>query len=352
MSSNIRTFPTEGFETLPLNEKIQEETVDGYNAGDFYPVRLGEIFISRYQVLAKLGFGTSSTVWLCRDLRTNTYVTVKVCVCGEDASTEVTISRHIQSIDTDHPGKQCIRLILDEFRINGPQGSHQCLVFAPLGLTYTQFRNLFPGHGLNEDLLQQTLLMILLGLDLLHQAGVVHTDISPNNILLGAQDDTAFVKVEEAEKKNPSARKVLSDRVIHLSYTMPLTKGVPVITDFGCARLGEPGQKHSGDVMPGVYRAPEIILGLEWDSKIDIWAVGVMIWDLFEGGRLFRAVKDGHLNDEQHLAEMVSLMGPPPKQFLERSEKSRQFWDADGNWIAATPIPDQTLETREKKLSG
>ena len=51
---------------------------------------------------------------------------------------------------------------------------------------------------------------------------------------------------------------------------------------------------------------------------------------MFEGGRLFRAVKDGHLDDEQHLAEMVSLMGPPPKEFLERSDKCRQYWDAEG----------------------
>lgn len=41
-------------------------------------------------------------------------------------------------------------------------------------------------------------------------------------------------------------------------------------------------------------------------------------------------MKDGHLNDELHLAEMVSLMGPPPKQFLERSEKCRQYWDGEG----------------------
>jgi hypothetical protein len=54
------------------------------------------------------------------------------------------------------------------------------------------------------------------------------------------------------------------------------------------------------------------------------------IWDLFEGGRLFRAVKDGHLNDEQHLAEMVSLMGQPPREFLDRSAKCRQFWDSEG----------------------
>ena len=78
----------------------------------------------------------------------------------------------------------------------------------------------------------------------------------------------------------------------------------------------------------------------------------MQIWDLFEGGRLFRAVKDGHLNDELHLAEMVSLLGPPPKQFIERSEKCRQYWDAEGNWIAATPIPDQTLESRERRLEG
>lgn len=156
--------------------------------------------------------------------------------------------------------------------------------------------------------------------------------------------------IEQEEIQNPSPRKVLADRVIHLSYTMPITHGAPVITDFGAARLGDPGQKHHGDVMPGVYRAPEVILGMEWDSKIDIWSVGVMvskafseflaqslinlsgiqIWDMFEGGRLFRAVRDGHLNDEQHLVEMVSLMGQPSKTFLERSVHGHKFWDGEG----------------------
>ncbi|RMZ85271.1 hypothetical protein DV738_g375, partial [Chaetothyriales sp. CBS 135597] len=182
-------------------------------------------------------------------------------------------------------------------------------------------------------------------------------DLSPNNILLSAADDdddaSVFSKVELAERQNPSPRKVLPDdgRIIHRSYTMPITYGAPIIADFGSARLGEPGgrrQKHSGDVMPGPYRAPEIVLGMPWDSKIDIWA----IWDLFEGGRLFRAVNHdtGQLDDEHHLAEMVSLMGPPPKEFLRRSgDKYRQYWDSEGNWIAATPIPEQTLEMRETR---
>lgn len=101
-------------------------------------------------------------------------------------------------------------------------------------------------------------------------------DISPNNIHLGA-NDAAIAKVERAELDNPSPRKVLTDRTIYLSYRMPITSDPLVISDFGAAVLGQPGQKHTGDVMPGVYRAPEIILGLEWDSKIDIWSVGVMV---------------------------------------------------------------------------
>ncbi|CCF39117.1 protein kinase [Colletotrichum higginsianum] len=352
MSTQIHTFPNDGFERLPVHIQVEEETVPDYKPERFYPVRIGEVFCSRYQVVAKLGFGTTSTVWLCRDVRENTFHSLKVCITGEDSSNEAAVSQRIQSIDAEHPGKERLRVALDTFQVAGPHGSHRCMVFAPLGLTYTTFRNLFPNNALNKDILQQSLLMVLLGLDFLHQVGIVHTDLSPNNVLLGVEDVSVFSKIELAELQSPSPRKVLDDRVIHLSYTMPITPGAPVITDFGAARLGDPGQKHSGDVMPGVYRAPEVVLGMEWDSKIDIWSVGVMIWDLYEGGRLFRAVRDGHLHDEQHLAEMVSLMGQPPKKFLERSTKSRQFWDQEGNWIGSTPIPDQTLEGRERQLKG
>ena len=54
---------------LPADERIEEEKIIGYKAERFYPVHLGEVFKSRYQVVAKLGFGGSSTVWLCRDLK-------------------------------------------------------------------------------------------------------------------------------------------------------------------------------------------------------------------------------------------------------------------------------------------
>lgn len=58
---------------------------------------------------------------------------------------------------------------------------------------------------------------------------------------------------------------------------MPTTYEAPVITDFGNAFLGPPGEKFRGDVMPGIYRAPEVVVGAEWDSKVDIWSLGVMV---------------------------------------------------------------------------
>lgn len=51
-----------------MEETVEEEGSPHYKAEKFYPVRLGEVFESRYKVVAKLGFGTASTIWLCRDL--------------------------------------------------------------------------------------------------------------------------------------------------------------------------------------------------------------------------------------------------------------------------------------------
>lgn len=55
--------------TIDAAQKIEEETIPEYVASRYYPVRLGEVLRDRYQIVGKLGYGMSSTVWLARDLR-------------------------------------------------------------------------------------------------------------------------------------------------------------------------------------------------------------------------------------------------------------------------------------------
>lgn len=45
---------------------FEEEREVGFEK--FYPVTLGEIINEKYKVVAKLGFGSASTIWCCRNL--------------------------------------------------------------------------------------------------------------------------------------------------------------------------------------------------------------------------------------------------------------------------------------------
>ena len=65
----VREFPSSGFEVIDPSQKVEEERLPFYSHDDYYPMRIGEVIKDRYQVVAKLGYGTSSTVWLCHDLR-------------------------------------------------------------------------------------------------------------------------------------------------------------------------------------------------------------------------------------------------------------------------------------------
>lgn len=63
-------FPVTGFEVVPESETLEEEHFEeALNAGQYYPVKIGDIYARRYQILGKLGFGTTSTVWLARHLQ-------------------------------------------------------------------------------------------------------------------------------------------------------------------------------------------------------------------------------------------------------------------------------------------
>lgn len=103
-------------------------------------------------------------------------------------------------------------------------------------------------------------------------------DIQPNNILLGIKDTSILSRFEEAEVEGPVPRKSLSDRTIYVSRPLPISFGTPVLCDLGEGRLGVDNQ--TGDIMPDIYRAPEVILNMNWDNKVDIWNVGMVVSDL------------------------------------------------------------------------
>lgn len=95
--------------------------------------------------------------------------------------------------------------------------------------------------------------------------------------MFGIEDFSILADFEQEEKSDPSPCKVNADRVIYSSRRLKRTTqyGRPVLCDFGQARLG--AQEYYGDIQPYIYRAPEVLLRMPWDHKVDIWNVGVLV---------------------------------------------------------------------------
>jgi serine/threonine-protein kinase SRPK3 len=100
-------------------------------------------------------------------------------------------------------------------------------------------------------------------------------DFQPNNVLMGINDSSVLDRFAEMAITNPAPRKELLDRIIYVSQSMPLTKGLPSLTDFSEARFGN--SMHTGLIMPNVYRAPEVILGMQWSYPVDIWSFAMTV---------------------------------------------------------------------------
>ena len=56
------------FDVISSTKPIEEETNPRYNAHAFYPAKYGEVLNGRYEIVAKLGYGVTATVWLAKDL--------------------------------------------------------------------------------------------------------------------------------------------------------------------------------------------------------------------------------------------------------------------------------------------
>ena len=113
------------------------------------------------------------------------------------------------------------------------------------------------------------------GIDHAHNMGILHRDIKPANIMVS-------------------------------------TQGVVKVTDFGIARvLGEAGMTRQGAVVGTIeYMSPERIQGKEVDQRSDIYALGVVLYEMLTGRGLFSTTSEYELMRAQ-----VEQPPPPPREF-------------------------------------
>jgi serine/threonine protein kinase len=118
------------------------------------------------------------------------------------------------------------------------------------------------------------------GLRYLRSRQIVHRDLKPHNLLLSKDQRT--VK----------------------------------IADFGFARiLGSDALEATVCGSP-LYMAPEILCGTQYNSKADLWSVGVILYEMLCGARPFQEVKD--------IVDLRRRVDKDPIQFPTRVQISRE----------------------------
>ncbi|KAI0112235.1 kinase domain protein [Nemania sp. FL0031] len=357
-----RVFPTSRAPWLiDQTIKIEEETIPGYVATQYYPVQIGEVLADRYQVVGKLGFGQHSTAWLARDLNQHGHVALKVCLHSEalrrHPSNEIAMYERMAQRAPRHLGRIAVRTLLDSFKITGPDGEHLCLVHPPLGESVAAAVGRSNPQMLTPFGIRYVLVRLLLALAYLHkECQIIHTDIRADHIMFSIGDPSILTDFEEEEIRKPSPRKKADGRTIYGTRLIRDNSGElgpPVLCDFGSAVFGD--EDNYKCVQPHGYRSPEVILGASWDYKIDIWNVGCMIWDIFQQRYLFEGIDPEHREYRRraHLAEIIALLGLPPKDLLARGSLTSQFFSLEGQFIGGIDLPAPTsLEAVAIYLTG
>ncbi|KAG6290732.1 hypothetical protein E4U46_001627 [Claviceps purpurea] len=354
-------FPSSGFYVMPADEKFEEETIPGYKSSDYYPVRIGEVFRDRYQAVGKIGFGLRSTVWLARDLSECRHVTLKVLneskTIHDSLENELNTFKRIENSPIAHPGRGAVRSLLDTFDIDGPNGRHSCLVHPALWENLNLARRRTCAERFSGPAMASVLKHLFHALDLLHQeCHIVHTDITEHNIQFRT-DESVLSAFEQEQLDDPCPRKEADGRTVYVSRLLPAPEnlGTPVLCDFGSTMRLDDGIPRLEDIQPSRYRAPEVILEIPWTSSVDIWNMGCMIWETFQGDNLFTG-HDPELKTYRgraHLAEMIALLGPPPPSLLARANLRSKFFSDAGEFCAGIPIPEpRPLEQRKTSLKG
>ena len=69
---------------------------------------------------------------------------------------KLAVSSHLECFAIEHPGKNLVGKVFDSFEVIGPRGNHECLLYQPLGMSFTEFLKFLPLNRLSEHLTQRS----------------------------------------------------------------------------------------------------------------------------------------------------------------------------------------------------
>ncbi|KAL5512707.1 hypothetical protein ACEPAG_2973 [Sanghuangporus baumii] len=306
----------------------------------------------RYEILRKLGWGMQSSIWLAKDTPNDRFVAIKALTGFTTSQVkkglvrELDMLRLLSSCKNGWRDTHCL-FLLDDFIQPGryeSDGEHLCFVTDPFGPSLSAFMN--AGYRFTKPLIKKILLDILVGLDTLHSVGIVHTDLTSSNILVGLENDghrfdiDSFIKAHPSERHPPEL--TWGGRHVRVAKSQPFlsTWSAPssVIADFGIAQFLT--SKVTDNISPPEQCAPETILGLPWDEKVDIWAFGCMAFKLINRQKLFKT-SVGDLPVELAVLYQILVFTEErlPPETIRSSPTAMKYLDPETGWVTAPLIP-------------
>ncbi len=248
--------PQKQWECMPVRF-YYEPGKTGFEASTEYAAVPDELIIGRYRIVKFLGEGAFSKAIQCMDTEggRNVPVCVKIVKCGDrkdyfDQSLDEI--KLLQYINGGHESMDAVHIFqMHDFFYHK---EHLFIVCEALGKDlYEMSKREQQSHGgpkyFNLKRLQNIACQTLEALDYLQGLKLLHNDLKPENILIK--------DVENADIK---------------------------LIDFGSACYIT---DHLGSyVQSRTYRAPEVILGMKYDYKIDVWSLGCILAELWTGNVL------------------------------------------------------------------
>src|SRR5262245_44941687 len=240
-----------------------------------------------YQIQVALGAGGMGEVYKARDTRLNRTVAIKVLprYLSERADLRQRFEREARAIaGLNHPNICALHDI-------GREEGIDCLVMEYVdGQTLSQCLRKGP---LPTAQLLRTAVEIATALDQAHRQGVIHRDLKPGNIML-TKTGAKLLDFGLAKRQAPVLRTGATSVEVALRATAGLATQSESLTEEGMI-LGTLE-----------YMAPEQVEGKETDTRTDIFALGVVIYEMATGRKAFEG------DSKASLTAAILTAEPPP----------------------------------------